>query len=149
MFTKETLNKLKEKVKILDLLKDLEIEYIQNKDSYGQCPFCRHFESFAISDIHEKYCCFHCNAQGDSISLLMIHNRMSFDDAVLYLASFYNIRVEIACPKEKKKKLTDEEVLKAVLEVIQERKAKEENYPEGLSPFLNSISFLDNSGNFK
>jgi DNA primase len=61
----------------------------------SNCPF--HDEktpSFVISPSKGIYKCFGCGASGNSVKFLMNHEKMSFVDAVRYLAKKYSITLE-------------------------------------------------------
>ena len=61
----------------------------------GLCPF--HNEkspSFTVSPSKEIYKCFGCGKSGNSISFLMEHEKLSYVEALRWLAAKYNIEVE-------------------------------------------------------
>jgi DNA primase len=61
----------------------------------GLCPF--HNEkspSFTVSSTKEIYKCFGCGRSGNTVSFLMEHEKMSYADALRFLAAKYNVEVE-------------------------------------------------------
>ena len=61
----------------------------------GLCPF--HNErtpSFTVSPAKEIYKCFGCGKSGNSISFLMEHEKLSYVEALRWLANKYNIELE-------------------------------------------------------
>jgi DNA primase len=61
----------------------------------GLCPF--HNEktpSFTVSPAKEIFKCFGCGKSGNSISFLMEHDKLSYVDALKWLAAKYNIEIE-------------------------------------------------------
>src|SRR6188474_87602 len=61
----------------------------------GLCPF--HNEktpSFTVSPAKEIYKCFGCGKSGNSISFLMEHDKLSYVEALKWLAKKYNVSIE-------------------------------------------------------
>ena len=61
----------------------------------GLCPF--HNErtpSFTVSPAKEIYKCFGCGKSGNSISFLMEHEKLSYVEAIRWLANKYNVELE-------------------------------------------------------
>lgn len=61
----------------------------------GLCPF--HNEktpSFTVSASKEIYKCFGCGKSGNTISFLMEHEKLSYADALRWLAARYNVEIE-------------------------------------------------------
>jgi DNA primase len=61
----------------------------------GLCPF--HNErtpSFTVSPAKEIYKCFGCGKSGNSISFLMEHEKLSYVEALRWLANKYNVELE-------------------------------------------------------
>jgi DNA primase len=61
----------------------------------GNCPF--HHEktpSFTVSPSKEIFKCFGCGKSGNSISFLMEHEKLTYVEALKWLATKYNIEVE-------------------------------------------------------
>jgi DNA primase len=61
----------------------------------GNCPF--HHEktpSFTVSPAKEIFKCFGCGKSGNTISFLMEHEKLSYVEALKWLANRYNVEVE-------------------------------------------------------
>lgn len=73
----------------------------------GLCPF--HDEktgSFSVSVAKDSYKCFGCGVGGKSgVSFIMKHQRLSWIEAIKYIADFYNIQLEYEEYSEEKKKV--------------------------------------------
>ncbi|MCX6210478.1 MAG: DNA primase, partial [Bacteroidetes bacterium] len=74
-------------------------EYIKLKkrgaNYLGNCPF--HNEkspSFTVSPSKEIYKCFGCGKSGNTITFLMEHDKLSYVEALRWLAKRYNIEIE-------------------------------------------------------
>jgi len=95
IFTKESLEALRNKIDLVDLL-SVHMELKKSGASYkGLCPF--HDEkspSFMIQKGDTHYHCFGCGAHGDAIQFLMAHLKLSFSDAVENLAGRYHVHLE-------------------------------------------------------
>lgn len=75
----------------------------------GLCPF--HGEktpSFIVSPSKNIYKCFGCGKGGRSIDFLMEYQKMSFVEAIRYLAGKYNIELEESALTDDQKVLIDE-----------------------------------------
>lgn len=97
MFTKASLETLKEKVDIVELVGS----YVQLKGAgsmhKGLCPFHQEKSpSFTVQRTSGHYHCFGCGAHGDAISFLMNHLSLTFLEAVQVLADKYNVTLEEA-----------------------------------------------------
>lgn len=95
LFTKESLESLRQRVDLVDLLSS-HIDLKRSGASYkALCPF--HDEkspSFTIQKGDTHYHCFGCGAHGDAIQFLMAHLKMTFGDAVESLAQRYHVHLE-------------------------------------------------------
>ncbi len=82
----------------------------------GSCPF--HDEktpSFMVSPAKGIFKCFGCGKGGNAISFVMEHERVSYVEALKYLAKKYNIEVvETELSEEDKQKRNDRETLQVV-----------------------------------
>jgi len=96
LYSKESLEKLREKVDLVDLLSS-HIEFKKAGASYkALCPF--HDEktpSFMIQKGDTHYHCFGCGAHGDAVTFLLQHQRMSFGEAVESLAQRFHVHLEV------------------------------------------------------
>lgn len=95
IFSKESLETLRQRVDLVDVL-SAHMDLKRSGASYkGLCPF--HDEktpSFTIQKGDTHYHCFGCGAHGDSIQFLMTHLKMSFLDAVESLAQRFNVTLQ-------------------------------------------------------
>jgi len=95
IFDKESLEKLRQRIDLVDVLSTY-VEFKRTGTSYkGLCPF--HDEktpSFIVQKGDTHYHCFGCGAHGDAIQFLMTHQKMSFADAVESLAQRFQIHLE-------------------------------------------------------
>lgn len=95
MFSKESLESLRQRVDLVDLVSshvELKRTGVAHK---GLCPF--HDEkspSFMIQKGDHHYHCFGCGAHGDAIQFLMTHLKLSFMEAVESLAEKYHVQLE-------------------------------------------------------
>lgn len=96
IFSKESLENLKGKVDLVDVLMS-HMELKKSGASYkALCPF--HDEkspSFMVQKGDYHYHCFGCGAHGDAITFLMNHLKMTFSSAIEYLAEKYHVHLEI------------------------------------------------------
>ncbi len=103
IFNKESLEALRQKVDLVDLLSSY-MELKKTGSSYkGLCPF--HDEkssSFIVQKGDSHYHCFGCGAHGDAIQFLMTHQKMSFSSAVETLAEKFHVPLEKIEGEEKK-----------------------------------------------
>lgn len=117
LYTKESLEKLREKVDLVDLLSS-HIEFKKAGGSYkALCPF--HDEktpSFMIQKGDTHYHCFGCGAHGDAVTFLMQYQRLNFGEAVENLAQKFQVHLELV-EKIGEKKGTPKGVLKEAIEI--------------------------------
>lgn len=95
MITPNTIEQIKNRIDIIDVVG----EYVKLKkrgvNYLGNCPF--HNEkspSFTVSPAKEIYKCFGCGKSGNTITFLMEHDKLSYVEALRWLAKRYNIEVE-------------------------------------------------------
>jgi DNA primase len=111
----ETIEKIKEKVDIVDLVSEYVVLKKRGKDYLGLCPF--HGEktpSFTVSPFKQMYYCFGCQAGGNGINFLMEIGKQSFAEVVLDLAQRYQIPIQALDPQERQeiqRKLSQRELL--------------------------------------
>lgn len=95
IFSKESLESLKQKVDLVELLSS-HIELKRSGSSFkGLCPF--HDEkspSFIVHKGDSHYHCFGCGAHGDAIQFLMQHLKLNFAEAVENLAERFQVKLE-------------------------------------------------------
>ena len=95
MISPNSIEQIKSRIDIIDVIG----EYIKLKkrgaNYLGNCPF--HNEkspSFTVSPSKEIYKCFGCGKSGNTITFLMEHDKLSYVEALRYLAKRYNIEIE-------------------------------------------------------
>ena len=95
MITPNSIEQIKNRIDIIDVIS----EYIQLKkrgaNYLGNCPF--HNEkspSFTVSPSKEIYKCFGCGKSGNAITFLMEHDKLSYVEALRWLAKRYNVEIE-------------------------------------------------------
>jgi len=95
MITPQTIEQIKNRIDIIDVVG----EYVKLKkrgaNYLGVCPF--HNEktpSFTVSPAKELYKCFGCGKSGNTITFLMEHDKLSYVEALKWLAHRYHIEVE-------------------------------------------------------
>lgn len=101
MISEKTIEDVKAAAEILDVVKDFLTLKKKGTDYSANCPF--HSEktpSFVVSPVKGIYKCFGCGKSGDAIAFVMEHQRISYIDAIQYLAKKYNIEVEAFSKKE-------------------------------------------------
>lgn len=120
LFTKESLESLKQKVDVVDVISG-HVDLKRAGTSYtGLCPF--HDEktpSFHVNKSQGFYHCFGCGAHGDAITFMMQYARLSFTDAVEALAQRYHVYLERVEFNENQEKI-NKPALKLALEKASE-----------------------------
>lgn len=96
LFTKESLETLRQRIDLLEVIQP-HVELKRAGATYkGICPF--HDErtpSFTVNKGDSHYHCYGCGAHGDAIQFLTEHQRLSFHDAVETLARRFNVVLEV------------------------------------------------------
>jgi DNA primase len=117
IFNKESLESLRQRVNLVEVLSSY-VELKRAGASYkGLCPF--HDEkspSFIVQKGDTHYHCFGCGAHGDAIQFLMTHQKMSFSEAVESLAQRFHVHLESVDEKEEKRG-PNKSLLKEALEL--------------------------------
>lgn len=102
LFTQESLERLREKLDLVDLL-STHIELKKSGAFYkGRCPF--HEEktpSFMVKAGDRHYHCFGCGAHGDAIQFVMAYLHLPFFEAVEFLAERFHVPLETAEKQDK------------------------------------------------
>jgi len=117
----DTINAVKEKVDILDVISDYVVLRKRGKSHVGLCPF--HSEktpSFTVNQEKQVYHCFGCGAGGNTFSFLMELEKHSFTDVVLELAQRYSIPVQTLQPEQRQhleRQLSLQEQLREILAI--------------------------------
>lgn len=102
LFTKESLETLRERVDLVEVIGSHVNLKRSGANFVGLCPF--HDEkspSFMIARGDKHYHCYGCGAHGDAIQFLTQHVRLSFSDAVESLSSRFQVKMERIDAEEK------------------------------------------------
>ncbi|MFZ5978119.1 MAG: DNA primase [Hydrotalea flava] len=95
MITPQTIEQIKNRIDILDVIGDYVKLKKRGANYLGLCPF--HNEktpSFTVSPVKELYKCFGCGKSGNTITFLMEHNKLSYVEALKWLAERYHVPIE-------------------------------------------------------
>lgn len=95
MIAKETIDKIINRLDIIEVVGDFVKLKKRGANYIGLCPF--HNEkspSFSVSPSKEIYKCFGCGKSGNSISFLMEHEKIGYTDAIRWLGKKYNVEIE-------------------------------------------------------
>lgn len=113
----ETIEEIRTKTDIVDLIG----EYIQltkrGKNWFGLCPF--HGEStpsFSVSEDKQLFHCFGCGASGNAITFVMDIENRSFTDAVAHLGNRSGIEIEASSTHNHTQGSTKHDAYKSVYE---------------------------------
>jgi DNA primase len=91
----DTIEQVKQRVDIVDIVSEHVVLKKQGKDFSGLCPF--HDDkspSFTVSPSKQFYYCFSCGAGGNAIKFLMELGKRNFSEVVLELARKYQVQVQ-------------------------------------------------------
>ncbi len=97
----DTIEQVKQRVDIVDVVSEHVVLRKQGKDFVGLCPF--HDDkspSFSVSPSKQFYYCFSCGAGGNAIKFLMELDKSSFSEVVLSLARRYQVSVQTLEPAQ-------------------------------------------------
>lgn len=95
MITKDTIEKIINRLDIIEVVGDFVKLRKRGSNYIGLCPF--HNEkspSFSVSPSKELFKCFGCGKSGNSITFLMEHEKISYTDALRWLGKKYNVEIE-------------------------------------------------------
>ena len=95
MITQQTIQQIVSRIDVVEVVGEFVKLKKRGANYMGLCPF--HNEkspSFTVSPAKEIYKCFGCGKSGNSISFLMEHEKLSYADALRWLARKYNVEVE-------------------------------------------------------
>ena len=95
MITQKTIQEVINIAKVEEVVGDFVNLRRRGVNMIGNCPF--HDEktpSFTVSPAKNIYKCFGCGKGGDPVRFVMDHEKLSFPEAIRYLASRYRIEVE-------------------------------------------------------
>lgn len=94
MIKKEDIDKIFETVRIEEVVGDYVSLKKRGVNLIGCCPF--HNEktpSFYVSPVKGIYKCFGCGKGGHAVNFIMEHDKLSYPDALRYLAKKYNLEI--------------------------------------------------------
>src|SRR5689334_666509 len=95
LITQNTIQQIQSRLDILDVVGSFVKLKRRGANYLGLCPF--HNEktpSFTVSPSKEIFKCFGCGKSGNTISFVMEHEKLSYVEALRWLAARYNIEVE-------------------------------------------------------
>lgn len=121
MIDQETIQKIKDTVRIEEVVGDFVSLHKRGTNYVACCPF--HHEktpSFVVTPSKNIYKCFGCGKAGDAVRFLMEHEHYSYPEALRYLAQKYGIEiVETELNAEQKQQQQERESLYRVTEYAQ------------------------------
>lgn len=90
-----TEQRIKDAADIVDVVSDFIILKKKGVNYQCLCPFHddRHIGSFVVHPAGNCYRCFSCDAKGGPVDFLMNYAKMTYPDALMYLANKYGIYV--------------------------------------------------------
>lgn len=95
MITQKTINEVLNTAKVEEVVSDFINLKRRGVNMIGNCPF--HDEktpSFTVSPSKNIYKCFGCGKGGDPVRFIMDHEKLSFPEAIKFLAAKYRIEIE-------------------------------------------------------
>ncbi|HVE61004.1 MAG TPA: DNA primase, partial [Chitinophagaceae bacterium] len=95
MISQQSIQQILSQINIIDVIGGFVKLKKRGANFLGLCPF--HNErtpSFTVSPAKEIYKCFGCGRSGNTISFLMENEKLSYVEALKWLANRYNIEVE-------------------------------------------------------
>jgi len=131
----DTIEAVKDRVDIVDIVSDHVVLKKQGKDLTGLCPF--HDDkspSFTVSPSKQFYYCFSCGAGGNAIKFLMEIGKTSFGEVVLELANRYQVPIQTLQPEQRQelqRQLTLREQLYEILAITAQFYSHALHQPQG------------------
>ena len=95
MIPQETIQQIVSRIDIIEIINSFVKLRKRGTNYIGLCPF--HNEktpSFTVSPSKEIYKCFGCGRSGNTITFLMEHEKLSYVEALKWLAAKYNVEIE-------------------------------------------------------
>lgn len=121
MITQETIDKILSTARIEEVVSDFVKLKKRGVNFLGNCPF--HNEktpSFTVSPTKEIFKCFGCGKAGNTVSFVMEHEKITYPEALRYLAEKYKIEIDETVPGPAAQlERTERESLYIVLEAAQ------------------------------
>jgi DNA primase len=131
----ETIEEVKAKVDIIDVVGEHVVLKKRGKDYLGTCPFHQEKSpSFSVSPTKQMYYCFGCQAGGNAITFLMELGKQSFTDVVLDLARKYQVSVRTLEPEQRQelqRQLSQREQLYEIMAITANFYQHALNQPQG------------------
>lgn len=101
MIDYQTANRIKDAANIVEVISDFVTLHRAGANYKCLCPF--HNEktpSFMVSPSKGIFKCFSCGVGGDAVKFLMLHEQMTYPEALRYLARKYHIEVHEHAPSD-------------------------------------------------
>lgn len=95
MISPQTIQQILSRIDVIEIVGEFVKLKKRGANYLGLCPF--HNEkspSFTVSPAKEIYKCFGCGKSGNTISFLMDHEKLSYVEALRWLAAKYNVQIE-------------------------------------------------------
>lgn len=95
MISPQTIQQITGRIDIIDVVGEFVKLKKRGSNYLGLCPF--HNEktpSFTVSPAKEIYKCFGCGKSGNTITFLMEHEKLSYVEALKWLAQRYQVEIE-------------------------------------------------------
>ena len=131
----DTIEEVKAKVDIVDVIGGHVVLKKRGKDYLGSCPFHQEKSpSFSVSPTKQMYYCFGCQAGGSAINFLMELGKQSFTEVVLDLARRYQVPVQTLEPEQRQelqRRLSQREQLYEILAITASFYQHALNQPQG------------------
>src|SRR5579875_1615215 len=151
MITPQTIQQITNRIDIIDVVGEFVKLKKRGSNYLGLCPF--HGEktpSFTVSPSKEIFKCFGCGKSGNTISFLMEHEKLSYVEALKWLANKYNVEIEeTEVSAEQKTQLQTAESLHIINQFAQQFYSKilfetEDGQANGLS-YLKERGFTEDT----
>ena len=121
MIPRETVDKIIDAAHVEEVVGEFVSLKKRGPNLLGLCPF--HGEktpSFTVSPVKGIFKCFGCGKAGSSVNFIMEHLKLSYPEALRWLAKKYNIEiVEREISSEEKERLSERESLYIVMQYAQ------------------------------
>jgi DNA primase len=131
----DTIEEVKAKVDIIDVIGEHVVLKKRGKDYLGSCPFHQEKSpSFSVSPTKQMYYCFGCQVGGNAINFLMELGKQSFTEVVLDLARRYQVPVQTLEPEQRQelqRRLSQREQLYEIVAIAANFYQHALNQPQG------------------
>ena len=120
MISPATINRIIDSARVEDVVGDFVRLRKRGSNWVGLCPF--HNEktpSFSVNPARNIYKCFGCGKAGSSVNFIMEHERLSYPEALRWLAKKFNIEIEETF-SEKDKEYEEQQKQKESLLILHE-----------------------------